>query len=296
MPTKFRKDKSLLWRVVENSEEMLFFLPSLAYASLCHIPYSTRCSDCGKRLPFSFSRYRTGLCEECEMHMWSYDRNRTMHWEKRWANEFPHSSFIPGDEILHHVLARKVGQGRMLEVGCGGGYLLSKLQSRGQELYGIDISKNAINIAKTRVKNGLCVGNARSLPFKSDSFDYLASIEILDHIESDDALWECYRVLKPGGIALLTQTNTKSRGGHRTGPYHPLSFKPLIMLLQQIGFEIISSRKFGLHIPFVTYLFGRLSGISGKRLPLFEPLNINVPESLATHFFIECRKPPKGEG
>ena len=52
--------------------------------------------------------------------------------------------------ILNMINKHKIS-GRILDVGCGDGYLLSFLNKKGNELCGIDISKKAIEISKTKV-------------------------------------------------------------------------------------------------------------------------------------------------
>jgi SAM-dependent methyltransferase len=159
----------------------------------------------------------------------------------------------------------------------------------------MDISRGGINDAKSRVKSGsFCLGDSRTLPFKSGNFDYLISTEVLEHIVGNDAIRECYRVLKPNGIALITVPNGRGPGG-RYFPYHIrlFTFKSLMTFLEEAGFEIVSGEKFGLYIPFVTIALAMLSQALGKNLPFSPVLNIKVPEFLATSFFIECRKPPE---
>ena len=48
--------------------------------------------------------------------------------------------------------------------------------------------------------------NLLSLNFPDSSFDYVASDQVLEHIEGDpyDAVSECHRILRPGGISILT--------------------------------------------------------------------------------------------
>ncbi len=69
------------------------------------------------------------------------------------------------------------------------------------------------------------------------------------------------------------------------------NFQSFISFLKGAGFDVISGRKFGLYIPFVTRFFGALAGALDRDLPLSHPLNISLPETMASHFLAECRKP-----
>jgi SAM-dependent methyltransferase len=198
---------------------------------------------------------------------------------------------------LYRTVVKKAGPWRRaLDVGCGHGYLLSRFQA--PELYGIDIAQGAIKIAKNRVKEAnFCQGDSRNLPLKSNIFDCVICTELFEHLPGDDAIRECYRVLKSNGVALFTTPNKTNVWGERVpGHIRPFSFHAFASFVQEASFEIVSSRKFGLYIPFVTQFADVLSFVIGKDLPLAHPLNISVPECLATHFFIECRKPAKEEG
>lgn len=93
----------------------------------------------------------------------------------------------------------------ILEVGMGQGRFLKKiarLRSDAQ-LYGIDISKAAIEAAKEEnsFKGQFIAGDAQELPFSCDFFDVVVIADVLEHLDNPQkAIWEVKRVLKPGGI------------------------------------------------------------------------------------------------
>ena len=67
---------------------------------------------------------------------------------------------------------------RILDVGCGKGFLLHEFTNAvpGVEIAGIDISTYAIANAKEEVKSSLRAGNAISLPYPDNSFDFVVSL------------------------------------------------------------------------------------------------------------------------
>lgn len=88
---------------------------------------------------------------------------------------------------------------RVLDVGCGKGFLLFDLTQvvPGIEVTGIDISRYAIDHAKEEVKDRLLIGNARELPFLDASFDLVYSINTLHNLscfDMEQALREIQRV------------------------------------------------------------------------------------------------------
>lgn len=102
---------------------------------------------------------------------------------------------------------------RMLEIGCGNGYYLSLLNRLDFKLnlIGIDNDKVALKNAKIYIKNKsvkLLYSDAESLPFPENNFDKIIMSEVIEHVENEErVLKEAYRVLKPGGIFVLTTCN-----------------------------------------------------------------------------------------
>lgn len=88
---------------------------------------------------------------------------------------------------------------RVLDVGCGKGFLLHELTQSvpGIDAFGIDISEYGIADGKPEVKPRLVVGNARVLPYPSASFDVVISLGTLHNLpveQSIDAFAEIERV------------------------------------------------------------------------------------------------------
>jgi protein-L-isoaspartate(D-aspartate) O-methyltransferase len=108
-------------------------------------------------------------------------------WEKVARAMVEHYGIKPGDKIL--------------DVGCGKGFLLYDFTNvvPDLELQGIDISEYAIANAKEEIKGRLQVGNATSLPYPDNYFDFVFSITTLHNLhcyDLDKALREIERVSK----------------------------------------------------------------------------------------------------
>lgn len=91
----------------------------------------------------------------------------------------------------------------ILDVGCGTGGLLRRLRQFGT-VQGIDIHPHAIMFARRRKLN-VQRASAMRIPSKANMLDVATCIDVLYHRKVDDrkAVKELYRVLKPGGIAII---------------------------------------------------------------------------------------------
>ncbi len=90
---------------------------------------------------------------------------------------------------------------KILDIGCGKGYLLYDFLKiiPDADIYGIDISKYAIENSKVEIKDKLINGNATNLPWKDNYFDLVISINTLHCLYSYElelALKEIERVGK----------------------------------------------------------------------------------------------------
>lgn len=99
---------------------------------------------------------------------------------------------------------------KLLDFGCGKGELSLVLSKVGYEVFGFDLSPNNIAIAKRlateykiteRTHFQVCV--AEKLDYPTDYFDVLVGADILHHVEITQAVSECSRVLKKGGVAIF---------------------------------------------------------------------------------------------
>lgn len=95
---------------------------------------------------------------------------------------------------------------RLLDIGCGTGHQMMEMRERGFEVAGIDGSDEMLDRARAN-NPGAPVEQAdvEALPFPDASFDYILCIEVLRYLpDSRGAIREMARVLKPGGVALVT--------------------------------------------------------------------------------------------
>ena len=97
---------------------------------------------------------------------------------------------------------------QLLDVGCGTGHHLAQLRSRGFEVAGVDGSPEMVAHARSN-NPGVTIepGDVEALPFSAASFDVVVCIEVLRYLRSTSrCAAEMARVLRPGGVCLLTAT------------------------------------------------------------------------------------------
>jgi SAM-dependent methyltransferase len=92
---------------------------------------------------------------------------------------------------------------RLLDLGCGTGMFISD-QSRDKMVFGLDLSSEALSFTNIRGVSNLVCADSQAMPFASESFDVVTAFDLIEHVERDDLLIaEAYRVLRPGGVALI---------------------------------------------------------------------------------------------
>jgi SAM-dependent methyltransferase len=106
------------------------------------------------------------------------------------------SRFVPPD--LQHMRVRRV-----IDVGCGFGANLPILNPLGS-VVGVDVSLEALRAIRKRPALGLVQAEADALPFRAGTFDVVALLAVVEHVDRDDrVLSEAYRVTRHGGIQIL---------------------------------------------------------------------------------------------
>ena len=99
---------------------------------------------------------------------------------------------------------------RILEVGCGRGFLTRLVQEIAPATQGVDLNAEAVRNGVTR---NLRVMDAERLDFPDSSFDKLYCIHAIEHFPRPElALAEMARVLRPGGKILLVYPAEPVRG------------------------------------------------------------------------------------
>ena len=106
--------------------------------------------------------------------------------------------------IAKVIKERKKASAKVLDIGCGGGLLTNYLAQEGHQVSGIDLSSSSLEIG---IKNDLSKtveykeANAYELPYQNGSFDVVAAMDVLEHVENPEkVISQASRVLRKNGL------------------------------------------------------------------------------------------------
>lgn len=119
---------------------------------------------------------------------------------------FHHRSDPLQKEIIRNLqfLCKDKQKLRILDVGCGDGYLTNYLCINNNDVRGVDVNFPQDN----KIKFDFVKAAGTNLPFKDHFFDLVVSFDVIEHI-SEDSLFvkECHRVLKKDGTFIIGTPN-----------------------------------------------------------------------------------------
>ncbi len=131
--------------------------------------------------------------------------------ERFHAHPSPIVRYVEGKRIRRiFALLAPAPRDRVLEIGCGAGHLLARAP-RGR-LFGLDLAASLLDKAAKRLegRGGLVQGDAERLPFRAGAWDRAYCSEVLEHLANPAAaLVEIHRILRPGGVAVLSVPNER---------------------------------------------------------------------------------------
>lgn len=107
------------------------------------------------------------------------------------------------------VVSRIASAKRVLDVGCGDGYLMSLLSTLAERVIGVDAELRGVELASAQLDafpNCRVAGaSSYALPFRSAAFDVIVLADVIEHLEHPElCAREMRRVLAPGGVAYVT--------------------------------------------------------------------------------------------
>lgn len=177
---------------------------------------------------------------------------------------------------------------RVLDAGCGPGQIVAALATRRVDVSAVDTSPRMLEVAKANVPAELQsfvqyhVGNILALPFPDATFDLVCSTGVIEYIKPyDPVIAELGRVLKPGGVLVLTTTNMLAPAHWFRHVLEPLARVPAVA--RTLGISPGGYRVWFHYLPKFKRAFAR-SGLvlSGERhfyLTLPRPLDRLFPST-----------------
>ena len=213
---------------------------------------------------------------------------------------------------LHHLLRLIPFDGlagrRVLDVGCGTGVDLVRFARGGARAVGVDIADSAIalarrNVAHRRIPAGLAVADGETLPFPSNTFDFVFAHGVAQYTTDGRRLVEeVHRVLAPGGQAVfqgynrvswlnalskLMKVDLEHEGAPVLRKYSPQEFRTLVDVFPSV--EIVYER-----FPVKSRLHGGWKGMAFNTffVGTFNALPRSLVERYGWHLLAFCRKAP----
>ena len=133
----------------------------------------------------------------------------------------------------------------VLDAGCGTGGNMIEISSITKEIYGIDISKEAISIAKKHNIKNLQQGNLIKIPFEDKKFELIYCMDVFGNLNEEDtirALQEFHRCLDEKGILILQTAGIESLTSAHDKYWDiqkRYNLNELVNILVKTNFEII---------------------------------------------------------
>jgi len=134
------------------------------------------------------------------------------------ADLYPRHYAVQPTQYVYQEMSRMLGDltdKRVLEYGCGEGWITRDLASRAAEVFAFDISDQSIDTTRgVLAKAGLSskchleVMPAEKLSYADESMDVAVGFALIHHLDLTKALAELHRVLRPGGIAYCAEPDT----------------------------------------------------------------------------------------
>jgi SAM-dependent methyltransferase len=131
-------------------------------------------------------------------------------WEKVWTKNLITSDYsLKYLDFMQGIEASLAQGSTVLEAGCGTGQTLASLSTR-HETVGLDISRAALNLARSNCKNPV-LGSIFKIPFRDNTFDLVYNSGVIEHFEDPTnvaAIREMARVTKCSGRIIIIVPNT----------------------------------------------------------------------------------------
>ncbi len=205
----------------------------------------------------------------------------------------------PAFPIFLDYLAVQPGK-RLLDIGCGLGWLLRAARKRGLEAYGIDLSPAAVKWSARNAPGAVVkVSSVTRMDFPDKYFDYLTCIGVLEHfIDIPTAIREMYRVstdcarfcfMVPNSRTVSWQIGGRFRQRTRGIRENALSLRKWQRLFRESGLAVegVFRDEWPIHKTVALPGVGRLQKIVGMGRRFIRRM---VPLHFANHFVFVLRK------
>jgi len=132
-------------------------------------------------------------------------------------------------EVVYQQLAQHCVDRDVLEAGCGEGYGADLIADVANRVIGLDYDESAVAHVKARYPRvDMRHGNLAELPLADRSVDVVVNFQVIEHLwDQGQFVTECRRVLRPGGVLLMSTPNRITFSPGRDTPLNPFHTREL---------------------------------------------------------------------
>ena len=247
----------------------------------------TRCPLCSgtalKKLPFEYwyqhEPFPGCRCNDCDLVFLSVQPDRET-FDEMYGEHYFESDYRCGSapaayfsteapfaleaasalKLVRELTAKTTG--RLLEIGCAGGWFLKAAREAGWKVKGVEISREATEFAQTKLGLEVFCGSLSEAAFPPQSFDVVYMADVLEHIPDPVSFAiELRRIIAPGGYVIVCGPTALNALWRRFGiflyslfnrtrsiasaPYHLFEYTPhtIRRLFESTGFDVVHLKK-----------------------------------------------------
>jgi SAM-dependent methyltransferase len=132
-------------------------------------------------------------------------------------------------EVVYERLADRCADRDVLEAGCGEGYGADLIADGARRVIGLDYDESAVAHVRARYPRvEMHQGNLASLPLPEGAVDVVVNFQVIEHLwDQAQFVAECQRVLRPGGLLLMSTPNRITFSPGRDTPINPFHTREL---------------------------------------------------------------------
>ncbi|MCI0478124.1 MAG: class I SAM-dependent methyltransferase, partial [Anaerolineales bacterium] len=131
--------------------------------------------------------------------------------------------------------------GDVLDIGCGAGNMIHHLARYGR-VQGVEVDARPVAMAQARGYDVRQGDATRAIPFPDASFDLVTALDVIEHVDEDEAiLHEAYRVARPRGILAISTPALQwlwSYNDEINGHKHRYTPRELRERVERAGFRV----------------------------------------------------------
>lgn len=178
-----------------------------------------------------------------------------------WVDCYNRTKFFSSNDLDNKTnyrnlleIARIMKSGKLLEIGCGTGYLLQTARDEfGFDVFGVEMNSETSQFCREERQLNVITGTLEEAGFPENSFDVVYMRHVFEHIrEPQQLLQEIYKIMRKGGLIVIEVPNVDGLIYKLVGGRHVCVFgfehfnffseKSLRYAFEKIGFETIQIR------------------------------------------------------